>query len=169
MRVVAGTARGRRLVGPPGAGVRPTTDRVREAIFNSLTSLGAVEGAAVADLFAGTGACGIEALSRGATSAVFVDSDPKALAVVRTNLASTGFTGDVVRADVLDYLRPHRHFDLVFADPPYDFDSWAELLRLVDATIVVCESDRPVASSAPWSVVRERKYGGTFVTIFERA
>src|SRR5690348_13221449 len=93
MRVVAGTAGGRRLRAPKGTTIRPTSDRVRESIFNSLQSMDAIEGAAVADLFAGTGALGIEALSRGAASAIFVDEDRAAAALIRDNLAATGLAG----------------------------------------------------------------------------
>ena len=90
MRVVAGSARGRRLQTPPGLDVRPTTDRVREATFNALGSMGVVDGARVLDLFAGSGALGIEALSRGAEHVTFVDTSPRALEAVRANLAGCG-------------------------------------------------------------------------------
>lgn len=102
MRVVAGTARGRRLAAPPGAVTRPTPDRVREAVFNSLNSLGVLSGCRVLDLYAGTGAMGIEALSRGAAHAVFVERHPEALAALRANLAATGLAdrASVVAADV---------------------------------------------------------------------
>src|SRR5947209_1526528 len=118
MRVVAGIAGGQRLRAPKGDSIRPTSDRVRESIFNSLDSLGAVEGAAVADLFAGTGALGIEALSRGAVSAVFVDDDRAAVAVVRANLDATGLAGPhatVVQSDVLRWVRTAPPVDLVLA------------------------------------------------------
>jgi 16S rRNA (guanine966-N2)-methyltransferase len=106
VRVVAGSARGRPLRAPPGDRVRPTADRVREATFNALGSLGLVEGARVLDLFAGTGALGIEALSRGADRACFVDHDARSLAVVRANLAATGLAerATVVRAEALSWL-----------------------------------------------------------------
>src|SRR5262245_17447264 len=91
MRVIAGTARGRKLVAPVGSGTRPTGDRVREATFNALTSLGALDGAVVLDLFAGSGALGIEALSRGAASCTFVDVDRAARKAVADNLATCGF------------------------------------------------------------------------------
>ncbi|MGH9064864.1 MAG: RsmD family RNA methyltransferase, partial [Acidimicrobiales bacterium] len=107
MRVVGGEARGRRLVAPPGAGTRPTADRVREAMFDMVESLGGVEGAAVADLFAGSGALGVEAISRGAERATFVETDRGALAALRANLAVLGARAQraqVVRADVLAWL-----------------------------------------------------------------
>lgn len=125
MRVVAGTARGRRLAAPPGAVTRPTPDRVREAVFNSLHSLGVLPGCRVLDLYAGTGAMGIEALSRGASAAVFVERHPEALAALRANLAATGLEdrAAVVTADVDDYLNA---LDLAgvalpAADPPDGF------------------------------------------------
>ncbi|MBK9178951.1 MAG: 16S rRNA (guanine(966)-N(2))-methyltransferase RsmD [Acidimicrobiales bacterium] len=166
MRVVAGSARGRRLVAPRGRGVRPTTDRVREAVFNALGSLGAVEGGRVLDLFAGSGALGIEALSRGAASAVFVERDPVALAALRTNLAGTGVAGaEVVAADALAWLAAdHGPFDLALLDPPYEFDRWPEVLARLRASLVVIESDRAIGPGPGWEVVRARRYGGTVVT-----
>ena len=175
MRVVAGSARGRRISAPPGTETRPTTDRVREAVFNALGSLGAVDGAVVLDLFAGSGALGIEALSRGATSAHFVESDRRAAAVIEENLATLGLDdrGVVLRRAVevaLDDVPAP--VDLVLADPPYAFDAWAQLLadlapRLADDGLVVVESDRSVALPPGWEKVRERTYGGT-VVLFAR-
>lgn len=183
MRVVAGAARGRRLTAPPGAVTRPTPDRVREAVFNSLNSLGVLPGCRVLDLYAGTGAMGIEALSRGAASAVFVERDPEALAALRANLAATGLEdrAAVVAADVDDCLRaPNRFlavdpggrpgpvgagFDLAVVDPPYGFDGWAELLPRLPAAVVVIESNREVEAPEPLRVHRRRRYGSTVVTI----
>jgi 16S rRNA (guanine966-N2)-methyltransferase len=168
MRVVAGTAGGRRLVAPPGRSTRPTSDRTREAVFNALGSQGVVEGASVADLFAGSGALGIEALSRGAASAVFVEHDRRALEVIRSNLAATGLAdaATVVAADVERWLAADRGpFDLVLADPPYAFDRWPELLARVRAGAVVAESDRDVEPGPGWRVLRRRRYGGTVVTV----
>jgi len=173
---VAGSARGRRLVTPVGTEVRPTSDRVREALFNSLGSLDAVVGARVVDLFAGTGALGIEALSRGADHAVFVDTSARALEAVRDNLAACGMEdrARVVRADASGHLRSTVDaVDLVLADPPYAFDGWPELLVqaavVAPGGLVVVESDRPVAAVAPAAVLRERRYGGTVVTIISNA
>jgi len=135
-----------------------------------LESLGAVADARVVDLFAGSGAMGIEALSRGAASAVFVDTSPAAVAAIRANLVATGLVGraEVVRADVLRWLvRPPGPFDLAFVDPPYGFDRWAELLAVLPASLAVLESDRPVAEER-WEVLRERRYGGTVVQIVSR-
>jgi len=118
VRVVAGEFKGRRLYAPRGSRTRPTADRVREALFSML---GDVSGARVLDLYAGSGALGIEALSRGAESAVFVERDAKALDALRRNLDATGARGAVRREDVARFLsRPEGTFDLVFADPPYD-------------------------------------------------
>ncbi|MGH9259498.1 MAG: RsmD family RNA methyltransferase, partial [Acidimicrobiales bacterium] len=128
MRVVAGTARGRTLVTPPGARTRPTTDRVREAIFNALGSRGAVEGARVVDLFAGSGALGVEALSRGAGHATFVDTDRAARQAIRRNVEGCGFAdrATIVAAPVARWLAGLRdeRFELVFCDPPYAFEGW---------------------------------------------
>ncbi len=174
VRVVAGTAGGRHLAGPPGRGTRPTGDRVREATFNALDSLGAVEGAAVLDLFAGSGALGIEALSRGAARATFVDHDPRVLAVVRANLAATGLArlATVIRSDALRFLTDERSgsFDLALLDPPYRFDdrAWRDLLAHVDAPLVVAESDRAVDPGPGWRLLRSRRYGATVVVLARR-
>ncbi len=173
MRVVAGSARGLRLSAPAGTDVRPTSDRVREAVFNALGSLEAVEGARVLDLFAGSGALGIEALSRGARAAVLVDRDRGAVDVVRRNLATTGLAtqAEVVRADALAFLRDGRPaFDLVLLDPPYRFSDWDALLEALAGavtpdTVVVIESDRDVEAPFGWRVERRKRYGSTFVTI----
>jgi len=173
MRVVAGSARGRRLSAPEGTDVRPTTDRVREAVFNALGSLDAVTGARVLDLFAGTGALGIEALSRGARSAVFVETDRSAHSAVLANLDATGLAGaaEAVRADAIDFLRSGPGlFDVVLLDPPYRTTDWDTLLAAVEAIVgpdgvVVVESDREVTVPATWRVERRKRYGSTFVVI----
>ena len=164
MRVVAGEAKGRRLQAPAGRDIRPTSDRVREAIFSSLESMDAVQGSAVLDLFCGSGALGIEALSRGATSATFVDSDAAAIAAVRANLASTGLTGgEVVRADAVRWLEGGAAFDLALADPPYSFNEWSDVFSRLRADVVVAESDRELDVPSPWLIVRVKRYGGTVV------
>jgi 16S rRNA (guanine966-N2)-methyltransferase len=171
MRVVAGTARGLRLEAPAGDQVRPTPDRVREATFNALNSLDAIDEARVLDLFAGSGALGIEALSRGARSCTFCDTSAAALASVRSNLEHTGFTDSatVVRVDAATHLAATPgEYDLVLADPPYSFDGWTELLEAVDAPLVVMESGDEPAIPSGWNLVRKRRYGTTVVTIVER-
>ena len=169
MRVVAGSAGGRRLRAPAGGRLRPTSERVREAIFSSLGSLGAVEGARVLDLYAGTGALGIEALSRGAASATFVDSDREAVGAIRANLEATGFEGTVVRSDVLRFLRDTpQTFDLALADPPYAFVEWPALLALLPADLAVLESGKPVEGAPGWVILRSRRYGDSVVTLARR-
>jgi 16S rRNA (guanine966-N2)-methyltransferase len=179
MRVISGSARGLKLLAPPGTSVRPTPDRVREAVFNSLGSLGAVVGASVLDLFAGSGALGIEALSRGANDCTFCESDPRTVAVLRENLAHTrtAESAQVVSGDTMALLAPGGPLEgiaavLALADPPYDFDRWTELLELVEHTdvqIVVAESDRPVEPPPHWRELKQRAYGGTVVTILQRS
>lgn len=175
MRVVAGSARGRRLVAPRGSDVRPTSERVREAVFNALGSLGVLDGASVLDLFAGSGALGIEALSRGAATATFVDADPRALDSVRTNLAATalGEGATVVTADARQWVsaaarRLGVRFDIALLDPPYSFTAWDELLAALPADLAVVESDRAVEPGEGWAVVRRKPYGTTVVTIVRR-
>ena len=169
MRVVAGTARGRRLVAPKGDTTRPTSDFVREAIFNSLGSVPDLDldGSTVLDLFAGTGALGIEALSRGASHATFVESDRHAIAAIRTNLDNTGFT-DKATVRAMDATRPTTDLpavDLAFADPPYAFAGWPALLTSVDARLVVLESDRELELPDGWRVLRQKRYGTTVVAL----
>lgn len=168
MRVVAGTARGRQLRSPRGRAIRPTSDRAREGIFNSLGSLIDLEGATALDLFAGSGALGIEALSRGAAAVTFVDDDRAAVELIRANLAATALDGgSVVRADAVQYLRAAPAFDVAFADPPYAFDDWPALLAGLRAGVAVLESDHPVEVGDEWRVLRVKRYGGTVVTLAE--
>jgi 16S rRNA (guanine966-N2)-methyltransferase len=174
MRVVAGVARGLRLVAPEGEGTRPTSDRVREATFNALGSMGALEGATVLDLFAGSGALGIEALSRGAGDTTFVETDRAALRAVRANLETTrlGDLAEVVAQPAEGFLAAAltegRHWDVALLDPPYDFDGWDELLSSLPADLAVIESDRPVALPPGWELRRQKRYGRTYVTVLAR-
>ncbi len=172
MRVVAGLAGGRRLRAPTGRKVRPTSERVREALFNALGSLDAVAGATVLDLFAGTGALGIEALSRGAASAVFVDADPQSISTIRENLAATGLgeRARVVQADVLRYLSggTAKAADVALADPPYAFDDWPALLAVVTAPLVAIEARAHVDLGPGWNPLRSKRYGDTVVTLARR-
>jgi 16S rRNA (guanine966-N2)-methyltransferase len=170
MRVVAGSCRGRVLSAPPGRGTRPTGDRVREAVFNALESRRAVAGAAVLDLFAGSGALGIEALSRGADRATFVESDASARRTLRANIerCDLGARAEVVggRAEAFLDGGPGP-FDLALLDPPYAHDDgrWGDLLGRLPASTVVIESDRAVPLPPPWVEVRRKRYGGTVVLI----
>jgi len=168
MRVIAGDLRGRRLQAPQGRTTRPTSDRVREATFNALTSLGAIEGAAVLDGFAGSGALGIEALSRGATHCLFVERDRDALAALRANLEACRLGPDRASVQVGDLAVVTGRWDLALLDPPYAYDGWNALLSGLDADLVVCESGRPIEALDPWVLVREKAYGATVVTIMER-
>jgi len=147
---------------------------VREAVFSMLHSLDAVEGARVVDLFAGSGALGIEALSRGAKEATFIDSDRAAIEAIRSNLAVLGESAaqaKVVRADVFGYLAGAPCADLVLADPPYAFDRWEALLDLLAprAALVVAEGDLPLSERWPpppsWETVRVKRYGSTVVVV----
>jgi 16S rRNA (guanine966-N2)-methyltransferase len=172
VRVISGTARGRRLVAPERSATRPTPDRVREATFNALGSLGVVDGAAVLDLFAGSGALGIEALSRGATRATFVDVDLAARRAIEANLEACGLTAaaEVVAAPADRFLAgaQPRRWDLALLDPPYDFDGWPELLLDLPAEVAVLESNRAVEPPFGWEVVRAKRYGRTHVVIVRR-
>ena len=173
LRVVAGSRHGRRLITPEGNDVRPTSDRVREAVFNSLGSMDVLRRASVLDLFAGSGAMGIEALSRGAAKATFVDESAKSVSAIAANLKSSDLEegATVHRADSLRFLRGKPgHFDLVVLDPPYEFDAWEELLQLVDASTILIESNRsielpPESIGGELSLSKERRYGGTVVMI----
>jgi 16S rRNA (guanine966-N2)-methyltransferase len=171
MRVVAGRWRGRRLTAPRGAATRPTSDRVREALF---AILGPLDGAAVLDLFAGSGALGIEALSRGAARATFVDRAPAAVRAIRANLQALGAAGDVRAADVRAFVRnapaAGGPYDLVLLDPPYreaaGLGGTLELGPLLAAGArVVCESDRRAPVDLGLEIIDERRYGDTLLRI----
>lgn len=143
---------------------------MREATFNALHSLDAVEGATVLDLFAGSGAMGIEALSRGASHATFVDHDGAAIAAIRRNLDATGLAAraTVVRGDAARSAATPA--DLAILDPPYATDdaAWSALLTALAADLAVLESDREVAVPEPWRILRLRRYGGTVVALARR-
>ncbi len=174
MRVVAGQLRGRRLIAPPGRGTRPTSDRVREALFSIL---GPLDGVRVLDLFAGSGALGIEALSRGAAHVTFVDSGPRALAAIQRNLETLGVAGAeaaVSRRDALRFLREQdgARFDLVFADPPYSSarELAAPLSELLPPLLapearIVTESDKRTPLELALPLVLERAYGDTRIAV----
>lgn len=171
MRVVAGEARGRPIVAPDGNRTRPTSDRVRESIFNMLFSLDATGEVRVLDLYAGCGALGIEALSRGATSCVFVEQDRRAVECIRSNLDALGYSdrATVIQSDVLSWVENNSgSVDVVLADPPYADDSWTALLDHVDARWLVAEAGSSVNEHPRWDVVREKTYGTTVVTVFAR-
>ncbi len=176
MRVIAGRLGGRRLSAPRGRTTRPTSDRVREALFSML---GPIDGASVLDLFAGTGALGIEALSRGAGKALFVECDTAAVAALKGNLARLELGEPQARVRVgeaLSALRSARRagetYDLVFVDPPYSQlrDSERELSALLPTVLapgarVVVESDRRAPAELPLTVAQRKRYGDTTITI----
>jgi 16S rRNA (guanine966-N2)-methyltransferase len=167
VRVVAGEARGRRLTARLPAHVRPTTDLVREAVFSSLEARGGLDGAVVADLYAGSGAMGIEALSRGAASCTFVDDDPACLEAARRNLEAVGLASKAttfVRATLPQWGAATR-FDLVLCDPPYGDVDLAAILEGIDGHLVVVETDRDVVVPEGWEATGGRRYGGTLVTM----
>jgi 16S rRNA (guanine966-N2)-methyltransferase len=166
MRVLAGTLGGRVLAVPAGQTTRPTSGLIRGAVFNSLAARRVLDGALVADLFAGSGALGIEALSRGAASAVFVERDRAAARTVAANLDALGLTdrGRVVVGPV-ERWQPEA-VDLVLADPPYGWEGWPDLLdRLLrlDEVLVVVEAERPIEAEG-WEVVAQKRHGGTVVS-----
>jgi 16S rRNA (guanine966-N2)-methyltransferase len=174
MRVIGGRSRGRRLPAKLPVSVRPTSDRVREAIFDILGSQGGVEGLTVVDLFCGSGALGAEALSRGAASSTFVDLNPDALAAVRRNLTAVGLDDEpatLVRAALPGWLESAAagSFDLALCDPPYDFEEWPALLAALRADTVVLESATLIVLPDAWVIARERRYGGTLVTVAHRS
>lgn len=177
MRIIAGTARGRRLKTPDSKGTRPATDRVREAVFSSVGAW--VQDANVADLYAGSGSYGLEALSRGAQSAVFVENGRKALQALRANVKSVGLGGSVIEASVDDYLdRANHRFHLVFLDPPWPQpttrmeDELVKLDRLLHpgGEVVVSRrhSDRPPEPPENWRLAADKRYGDTRIIRYEK-
>ncbi|WP_375382206.1 16S rRNA (guanine(966)-N(2))-methyltransferase RsmD [uncultured Sphingomonas sp.] len=174
MRIIAGQWRGRKIVTPKGDATRPTVDRVREALFSMLVSrVGSFEGLAVADLFAGSGALGLEALSRGAASCLFVEQDGAALDALRANLKTLGATGDVRAQSVMALPPATRPVDLMLLDPPYGTGAGAvaldRLLRLgwvSPASWVSVETarDEPVVV-AGFTVDAERQHGKARLTL----
>jgi len=175
MRVIAGSHRGRTLCAPRGRETRPTSDRVREALFSILGDIG---GASVLDLFAGSGALAIEALSRGASDATLVDSSTAAIEAIERNLESLGIEAEVVRGDAVAWCeqanRRARQYDLVFLDPPYRHGSLlgtrltaALAGALAPAARVVAESDRRQPLGLDLSLLDERRYGDTLIQIYD--
>lgn len=180
MRVVAGKVKGKRLESPKGLDIRPTSDRVREALFSILAPR--IEGARFLDLFAGTGANGIEALSRGAAWSTFVDSQARALAVVARNLETTSLAGvaDRLRLDLPKDLpllsQRAAPYEVIFADPPYAFSEYGALLEALQHTcllakggVLVVEHDRRVSvrtKSSALTSFRESSYGDTVLSFF---
>jgi 16S rRNA (guanine966-N2)-methyltransferase len=171
MRIIAGERKGHRIAAPRGETTRPTGDRVREAAFNLI---GPVDGASVLDLYAGSGALGIEALSRGAEAAVFVESDSAACRAIDRNLEKLRLTGArVVCRDVLRFLpTERRQYDLVLLDPPYEMTDYSVLARYLPAVLaenglLVVESDARHEPELPLELRTSRRYGSARLTLFE--
>lgn len=174
MRVITGTARGRKLKEPKNMDVRPTTDMVKEAIFNIIQS--DIEGRRALDLFAGTGQLGIEALSRGAAEVVFVDENTVSAKLVRENLEHCKFDARVVQTEALLYLERCEKFDLVFLDPPYDTGLLEKALQkcvkvdiLNEGGIIVCESKKEKVLpevKEPYYLISERNYGKIKISVY---
>ncbi len=178
MRIIAGAFKGRRLKAPTWDGLRPTSDKLRETLFNILAPR--LDGARVLDGYAGTGAVGLEALSRGAAHVTFIEKDRRAIALIEANLAACGVTqgytihsGDV--AAVLNRLPDNARFDVVVVDPPYDADAVGETLaaaarRLADEGVVVLERATRREPDVPVGLVRRRdvKSGDSTLTFLDR-
>ncbi|HUY06370.1 MAG TPA: RsmD family RNA methyltransferase [Acidimicrobiales bacterium] len=195
MRVISGEARGRKFLAPKMDSVRPTSDRVREAIFDVLGHLGGLVGARVLDLFAGSGAFGIESLSRGAMGAVFVDQDREVIRTIKDNLVAVKLDDaskiEVIQNDAIAYCRVHSNahaftagtageplpldsrprgegFDITFCDPPYSFVNWPKLLGVIPGDLLVLEHSGPLALPENFDVYRVYRYGSTLVTVANR-
>ncbi len=175
MRIIAGKHRGKKLAEFGGLSVRPTPDRVKESLFQILSER--LEGARVLDLFAGSGALGIEALSRGAREAVFNDNSPESRAILQKNLRATGEKGRVYALDFRAALKSvEEKFDLIFADPPYKEEYFAEILSLIGERgllaaggLVVYETEREETVPEGWVQRDLRRYGRTRVVFLQRS
>jgi 16S rRNA (guanine966-N2)-methyltransferase len=175
MRIIAGSHKGHTIQAPRGRDTRPTSDRVRENVFNLV---GPVDGATVLDLYAGSGAMGLEALSRGATKAVFVERDADAVRAIERNLDKLRLSGTILRQDAVTALATeagsHRKYDLVLVDPPYEMytDVQPQLARYLPALLaadglLVVETDARVEPELPLTQRTSRKYGQARITIYE--
>jgi 16S rRNA (guanine966-N2)-methyltransferase len=171
VRIIAGSHRGHTIHAPPGRDTRPTSDRVRENVFNIV---GPVDGASVLDLYAGSGAMGLEALSRGAGSVVFVERDPDAVKAIERNLDKLRLRGTVLRSDAVTALAAEtRKYDLVLVDPPYDMypDVQPQLARYLPAVlaedgVLVVETDAHVEPELPLEQRTSRRYGSARITVY---
>ena len=176
MRVITGSARGKKLIAPEGLEIRPTTDNVKEAMFNIIQF--DIEGRRVLDLFAGTGQLGIECISRGAAEVVFVDQSRTAVAAVKDNLKRCGFSAAVLQSDAPAYLRGCGKFDVILIDPPYGSGLYQPVLEqiasvdiLSEGGIIICESASDVLLpelQAPYSKAREYRHGKVRLTKYIR-
>lgn len=178
MRVITGTARGRQLITPEGMDTRPTTDKVKEAVCSSLQF--DFEGANVLDLFAGSGQMAIEALSRGAARATFVDADQRAITCIRQNVKVCGFMDQatILKSDAISFLqRTTEHFNIVFLDPPYRHDILQQILpilaeKIQENGIIVCEHEPECKLSERilnFDLQKQKKYGKIIISIYRNA
>ena len=176
MRVITGTARGRRLKTPDNYDIRPTTDNVKESVFNIIQF--EIEGRQVLDLFAGTGQLGIECLSRGAAGAVFVDRDKDAVRIVKDNLKTCGMKATVLQEDSISFLNHCGKFDVIFIDPPYDSDLYESALKIINLVdilseggIIICEARREKVlpeMTEPYRKRKEYNYGKVKICIYTK-
>lgn len=179
MRIISGMRRGHKLFEFEGDDVRPTTDRVKESIFNIIQSF--VPGSMCLDMFAGSGALSLEALSRGARHAVLIDADKRSVDIIKKNVTSLRFSEycDIINMSCFDYMdKVKEKFDIIFLDPPYNKDfiepSLSKILEhdiLADDGIIVLESDDTDfhGEYAPLAVYRQRKYGRTYITVYKKS
>lgn len=176
MRVITGIARGRRLKTPDNYDIRPTTDNVKESVFNIIQF--DIEGRQVLDLFAGTGQLGIECLSRGAAGAVFVDRDKDAVRIVKDNLKTCGMKATVLQEDSISFLNHCGKFDVIFIDPPYDSDLYESALKIINLVdilseggIIICEARREKVlpeMTEPYRKRKEYNYGKVKICIYTK-
>ncbi len=176
MRVITGSARGRRLKTPENYDIRPTTDNVKESVFNIIQF--DIEGRQVLDLFAGTGQLGIECLSRGAAGAVFVDRDREAVRIIKDNLKTCGMKATVLQEDSISFLNHCGKFDVIFIDPPYDSDLYESALKIINLVdilseggIIICEARREKMlpeMTEPYRKRREYNYGKVKICIYTK-
>lgn len=176
MRVITGNARGRRLKTPDNYDIRPTTDNVKESVFNIIQF--DIEGRQVLDLFAGTGQLGIECLSRGAAGAVFVDRDRDAVRIVKDNLKTCGMKATVLQEDSISFLNHCGKFDVIFIDPPYDSDLYESALKIINLVdilseggIIICEARREKVlpeMTEPYRKRKEYNYGKVKICIYTK-
>jgi len=176
MRVIAGQFRGARLFAPKNRNIRPTTDRVREYIFSCIQE--EISQKWAADLFAGTGALGIEALSRGAAKVVFVDSSVDAIGLLEKNLAKLGIKAAILKKTAESFLKSEgsqNPFNFIFCDPPYNYDHFENVLELIRKSGLLCTGGAVIYEShsrriAPladgYSIVRQKKMGETQITFY---
>ena len=179
MRVISGKFRGKKLLGFKGDDIRPTTDRVKENVFNIISAK--IRGSVFLDLFSGTGAIGIEAVSCGAAETYFCDEAKESASLTQKNLASVGVSADsLLRCGFEEALKrlsaSVKKFDFIYLDPPYASGFYAGALRIIEERdllseggVAICESDAPVVFAGGLVKLDERKYGGTYIAFFGRA